>query len=148
MWPCAYLPCSNKICYCYLCWAMTRKRKINPQESFSNHFQDNFIFMSVVFCLFKAWGSSHLSFPHLPKTFYQSGSLAESHWIWPVSLRLTTTGLVRWCIFYPSFPPFISMCLHFFSFNCSPTLTPDQDTRLGSWQAQACVMCVCFLKHL
>ncbi len=96
----------------------------------------------------EARGWSQLSFPHFLKTFYQSGSSAESHWIWPVGLRLTTTGQLsagheRGCVFYPSFPPLISMCLHFSSSTCPPLHTSSPWPGYMTGELTSPSMCVC-----
>lgn len=153
--PCAHLACSVKICYRYLGWAVTvEKEKWAPERSSSNHRQDNFIFMSG---MFKARGCSQLSFSSFPANILSKRQLG---WI-PLNLArqpesdnnraaVGRAGRARGSICHPSshlhVPAFLRLDLPAFTL-----LHLGQDTRLGTWQAQACARacaCVCFLKHL
>lgn len=93
---------------------------------------------------FKARGCSQLRSPHFLQTFYQSGSLAESHRIWPVSLRVTTTGRLSACERLP-FPPRVpSSHLHASAFP-QLHLQPSHFFTLTRGADKASM---CFLKHL
>lgn len=86
---------------------------------------------------FKARGCSRLHFPHFLQTFYQSGSLAESYRIWPVSLRVTTTGRLSACERLPflSLVPPLSSPRAGIS-PASPAAFTILHLDRGSWQAE------------
>lgn len=110
-----------------LSWLSSDREKKNAPRSTLSAIIARTTSFSWAAC-FKARGCSQLSFPHFLQTFYQSGSLAESPWIWPVSLRVTTTGRLSACegLHFPSLVPsphlHVSACLqlrlppsHFFT---------------------------------
>lgn len=86
---------------------------------------------------FQARGCSRLRFPHFLQTFYQSGSLAESHRIWPVSWRVTTTGRLSACERLPFLSLVPSSHLHVSAF-LQLHLQPSHFFTLtrGSWHAE------------
>lgn len=140
-----------------LSWLSSHRGKKNEPQSTLSAIIGRTTSFSWESC-FKARGCSRLSFPHFLQTFYQSGSSAESNGIWPVSLRVTTTGRLsagrerlHLLFLVPSSHLHVSAFLQLH-------LPPSQFftlTRIHDWGADklqcVCVhVCVriCFLKHL
>lgn len=135
--PCAHLPCSIKICYCYLGWAVTEERKMSPGALFQQsspgqlHFREQQVLkpevaVSSVLLISCKYFIKAAAWQNPTKS-------GLSAWEWQ---QQGGCRHVRGCVFYHSFPLFISMCLHFSSFTCSlHTSLPWP----GELTSQACV---------